>query len=93
MVENIARVGAEGKVIALIRFLCTAKRAASAMRARHPCWTAAGTSGFAMTGAAMVMLPLPLLWIGVGSFNLWANANCLAQAQVQRELRRTGAEI
>jgi hypothetical protein len=46
-----------------------------------------------MTGAAMVMLPLPLLWIGVGSFNLWANANRLAQAQVQRELRRTGAEI
>ncbi len=41
----------------------------------------------------MVVLPLCLLRVGTRGFNLWADANRLAQAQVQRELCRAGAEI
>jgi hypothetical protein len=41
----------------------------------------------------MIVVALPLLRVGIGSLKLGADANRLAQAQVQRELCRPIAEI
>jgi len=82
-VENVARVGAEGKAIALVRSFRAAKRTAT--RAAHAYGTSGTASAFATrtraTGTTLATL-LSLLRRRIDGFQLGAKADRFAQTQV-----------
>src|SRR5207302_3845392 len=75
VVEHVARVSAKGKAIALVRSFIPAKTAATVRSTTHASrTTATGTSDFAAMSAGGVLVTLPVLRVGIGSFKFGPDA-------------------
>ena len=80
VVEHVARIGAEGKAITLVRFLSAAHRTAASTRPPYSSRATGASATRTSPSFSMVTVTLSLLRIGIGSFKFGTDANRLAQA-------------